>query len=306
MEKVDGKTGAVQTYTGSTASANYAIAGGNGAAASGVNSIALGNGATASGEGATAIGDSASATAKYAVALGGSASGYQSLSIGPVSMASNQNSVAIGAVASATADNSVAIGTGAMAMDGEGSIAIGSLHAASNLSAPMVMGKSAVAIGSNSQALADYAVAINGGTANGKYSVAIGEDNTADGNNAIALGAHNESKNNNELALGLYNISTESDDVDKRTLTSLGIGTANNDRKNAQEIKFNGDYYIVGIGNYDGTNAGHVDANGNRDVFTLQEVLIQYEQVTAAALNDLNKKIKYLEAIIDNITTILP
>jgi hypothetical protein len=38
------------------------------------------------------------------------------------------------------------------------------------------------------------------------------------------------------------------------TIHSVGIGTSEDDRKNAHEIMKNGDHYIYGIGGYDGAN----------------------------------------------------
>lgn len=56
--------------------------------------------------------------------------------------------------------------------------------------------------------------------------------------------------NEGEHAEGKYNKSNDG------TISSVGIGTADNDRKNAFEIMQNGEVYIIGVGNYDGTNAG--------------------------------------------------
>lgn len=59
--------------------------------------------------------------------------------------------------------------------------------------------------------------------------------------------------NNFEHAQGIYNLSNTGDTDDKKTLHSVGIG-AKGARKNAHEIMYNGDQYIIGVGGYDGTN----------------------------------------------------
>ena len=56
--------------------------------------------------------------------------------------------------------------------------------------------------------------------------------------------------NEGEHAEGKYNKSNDG------TISSVGIGTSDSDRKNAFEIMANGDAYLLGVGNYDGTNPG--------------------------------------------------
>lgn len=61
-----------------------------------------------------------------------------------------------------------------------------------------------------------------------------------------------------EVALGKFNYSykgtQENTTPEKATVYSYGIGTSNEDRKNAFEIKENGDIYILGVGEYTGSN----------------------------------------------------
>ena len=69
---------------------------------------------------------------------------------------------------------------------------------------------------------------------------------------ALGMGSHVEgistiAENTGEHAEGKYNVSNTG------TIHSVGIGTADNARKNAFEIMQNGDVYINGIGGYDGT-----------------------------------------------------
>lgn len=73
-------------------------------------------------------------------------------------------------------------------------------------------------------------------------------------NSAHAEGRFTEANNMAEHACGIYNKSTKSSDASQATHFSIGIGTANTNRKNAVEVKQNGDVYIVGVGNYQGTS----------------------------------------------------
>ena len=74
-------------------------------------------------------------------------------------------------------------------------------------------------------------------------------------------GVNTETKNRGEHAEGRYNKSNDG------TISSIGIGTGYTDRKNAFEVMENGDIYVLGLGGYDGTNAG------DDGVQSLQELL---------------------------------
>lgn len=117
-------------------------------------------------------------------------------------------------------------------------------------------------------------------TSNGEFSYSFGYGNTVDSwafafgyfskaNNAytIALGNNCESNNRSEVSLGQYNRSRKKSDNygDENTAFSIGIGTGNLEKKNAQEVMQNGDFYVYGIGGYDGTNP--------YDAKSLQEVI---------------------------------
>lgn len=88
-----------------------------------------------------------------------------------------------------------------------------------------------------------------------------GQVNHVEGNQCVSNGnvCHLEGQrtiayNNMEHAQGNYNKSNTGDTTDKKTRHSIGIGTSEDNRKNAQEVMENGDHYIIGIGGYDGTN----------------------------------------------------
>ena len=92
----------------------------------------------------------------------------------------------------------------------------------------------------------------------GNNSVIHGNKNKNYGKRAFVVGNENITNNENEAAFGKYN-NSEND-----TQFSIGIGTSDI-RKNAFEVKQNGDIYIIGIGGYDGTNSDSAQ--------TLQEIL---------------------------------
>lgn len=96
-KKVNGVNGAIQSYTGATAS--------------GVNSLAFGNGAKATGESSIALGDAAEATGVSAVAIRGEASFDDAIAIGGATTASGESSIAIGNDIIAAGNNSGAFGS---------------------------------------------------------------------------------------------------------------------------------------------------------------------------------------------------
>ena len=90
----------------------------------------------------------------------------------------------------------------------------------------------------------------------GNDSQTIGNISHAEGKNCIAKGraSHAEgwytiANNEGEHASGKYNVSNTD------TQFSIGIGSSDNNRKNAFEVKKNGDIYIEGIGGFIGDNS---------------------------------------------------
>ena len=117
--------------------------------------------------------------------------------------------------------------------------------------------------------------------AEGSYTTAKGKYSHAEGKNTaiVGEGSHGEGCGTNaispyEHAEGSYNKSYSSEDASVRIIHSVGIGTSAQDRKNAHEIKFNGDHYIYGLGNFDGTNSA--------DAQTLQEVINSKQETITA------------------------
>ncbi len=83
----------------------------------------------------------------------------------------------------------------------------------------------------------------------GNNSVIHGNKNKNYGKRAFVVGNENITNNENEAAFGKHN-NSEND-----TQFSIGIGTLDTDRKNAVEVKANGDVYITGIGGFTGANS---------------------------------------------------
>lgn len=147
-----------------------------------------------------------------------------------------------------------------------------------NRRSDMSAGEYSVAIGFNTTASGDYSYAEGDNTtasgigahaeglltvAHAPYSHAEGKDTmTANEDNYVAMYAHVEgwgsvANNFYEHAEGRWNVSN----VDRpsewgsagNTLHSVGIGTSVTEKKNAFEIMQNGDAYLNGVGNYDGS-----------------------------------------------------
>lgn len=108
----------------------------------------------------------------------------------------------------------------------------------------------------------------NSSHAEGANTIAIGGWSHAEGGytktqglSSHTEGFHTEANNIAEHAEGNYNISHTGEGVYENwfdsgsyTVSSIGIGTSDEDRKNAFEVMQNGDIYMYGVGNYDGIN----------------------------------------------------
>lgn len=100
-----------------------------------------------------------------------------------------------------------------------------------------------------------YDISIMYGAAYGNNSHVEGELGSAIGKNAHVSGESCLAFNDNEFACGKYNESVVSDQASQRTIYSIGIGDGDNNRRNAIEVKENGEVYINGVGGYYGSNA---------------------------------------------------
>jgi hypothetical protein len=117
-------------------------------------------------------------------------------------------------------------------------------------------GDAAHAEGNLTIASGNHSHAEGSGThASGWQAHAEGHNTLAKGNRSHAEGSGTEAFNLGEHAQGCFNKSTESNDKSRATQFSIGIGTSKDDRKNAFEVKQNGDVYITGIGGFTGDNS---------------------------------------------------
>ena len=102
------------------------------------------------------------------------------------------------------------------------------------------------------------------------------ENNVANGTYSSAIGNSTIANNFAEHASGQFNVSNSGAEGKNNTLSSIGIGTSDDSRKNAFEVMKNGDLYVYGIGEYDGTNP--IQTN------SLQTIINQ-------SLNDIESKV---------------
>lgn len=100
----------------------------------------------------------------------------------------------------------------------------------------------------------------NSTSASGQDCVAIGKSCTAgvmsNQTGAVSLGYHADAKQTGEVALGKYNKSTNTGTTAEKTAFTIGNGASAGARSNLIEAKQNNDIYVVGVGGFDGTNAG--------------------------------------------------
>ena len=222
------------------AEGDYSHAEGSGTTASGTSSHAEGSGTTASGDYSHAEGSNTTASGRYS-----HSEGCNTTAIGSASHVEGYNTSAFGSYSHAEGDNTTASGNNS--------------HSE----------------GYRSNASGAYAHAEGGYTrAVGDYSHTEGASTYASGNYSHAEGASTNALSYCEHAEGIYNKSYDSEDVSVRVIHSVGIGSSDDDRKNAHEIKFNGDHYVYGLGNFDGTNSDSAQ--------TLQEVINSKQNVTDA------------------------
>lgn len=137
--------------------------------------------------------------------------------------------------------------------------------------------------------------------------VALGKDNIVRGIYAHAEGRGNATNNEYEHASGKYNKSipkTADNTTADATHFSIGIGSNTYKRKNAFEVKQNGDIYIEGV-------EGRIQDKLN-EISQINKTIEDNEEVVAAALNKLNEninnncdnsRVEELQTLITNMQT---
>ena len=206
----------------------------------------------ASGEDSHSEGYQTTASGKHA-----HSEGAKSRAEGPAAHAEGQETISSGNYSHSEGYKTTASGSQSHA-EGNGTIASNNQsHAEGNTT--IASGKQSHAEGLNTTAsgLRAHAEGLNT-TASGAQSHAEGQETVASGDYSHAGGLGTKAKNPSEVAFGKYNISVTNglDDESELTLFTLGIGRNSNERKNAVEVKQNGDVYITGIGGFTGANSG--------------------------------------------------
>ena len=138
-------------------------------------------------------------------------------------------------------------------------------------------GQSTTASGSRSHAEGYETNAIS------ESSHAEGANTTAAGYASHAEGCYTKTFERAEHAEGSYNKSYDSTSTSIRVIHSVGIGSAESDKKNAHEIKINGDHYVYGVGDYNGTNSDTAQ--------TLQEIINSKQNASDQSLQTTDKTI---------------
>lgn len=228
---------------------------------------------------------------------------------GYLSQAKGVCSHAEGSTSQATSDCAHAEGIGSTASglyshsEGSGTTASGKYSHAEGYSTK-ASGEASHAEGNKTQALELFA------HAEGKETIADGEASHSEGGMTLAsgMGSHSEGGNtqasgicshaegyhtiasgNNSHAEGHYTIAhADHSHAEGRynkphddTRHSVGIGTSEDDRKNAFEIMDDGRIYAFGMGGYDGTNANV------QGVLTIQELFAPYVHVSGVSMLEL-------------------
>ena len=137
----------------------------------------------------------------------------------------------------------------------------------------------------------------------GAVSVTFGCHSEGYETRSFGLGSHSDgyntiAKNVGEHASGIYNVSNGD------TQFSIGVGTSEDDRKNAFEVKQNGDIYIEGV-------EGRIQDKLN-EISNINQTIEDNEEVVAATLNELseninnkcdNSRAEELQTLITNMQT---
>ena len=100
---------------------------------------------------------------------------------------------------------------------------------------------------------------------------------SSNGNFSFSSGNYTRTENTNEFAAGALNKSNIGDTDADKTRFSIGIGANAVNRKNALEVMSNGDTYLCGIGDYDGTNPNNA--------YTIKDVIDHKQDILVSGQN---------------------
>lgn len=210
-----------------------------------------GTNGTATGDKAISVGDDKKAS--DGTLYKSEASGDHAVAFGYGNKCSGRTTLAQGLYNIVSKNDSVAFGQRNV-VDGTQSFASGQKNQVTALCGTaigyqnQVTNKNGVAMGWSNIASGDSAIAMGDAcTSSGVSSVAMGYKTHASGNGSATFGNQTIATNKYETSFGMFNDSITSTDTTQQTIFSVGNGSSTTARKNAFEVKANGDIYIEGL-----------------------------------------------------------
>lgn len=267
----DGKLALVLLRSGSYGNSSHSegdltIATGNSSHAEGLYSCADGDYSHAEGETSVASGNSSHAEGYFNISNGNysHSEGYFNTSGGDSSHTEGSTNIAKGEASHAEGIENKSLGDYSHTEGYNNQAKSSGAHAEGGYT--LAYGDASHAEGRYTLAYMEASHAEGGCTkAYGISSHAEGYFTEANGDASHAEGYRTITNNTGEHAEGRYNLSLKADSRNEEpeytTISSIGIGSDDDNRANAVEVMLNGDVYIKGIGGYDGTNiveASHV------------------------------------------------
>lgn len=250
--------------------------------AEGQNTLASGNNSHAEGQSTSATSDSSHAEGSGTVASGPNthAEGIGTKALSVASHSEGQMTLASGVNSHAEGERTIASGQGSHAEGGyvPGKGGLTSSYTTASGQYSHAEGAGTLASGNNSHAEGQNT------TASGQSSHAEGLQTIAEGDYSHASGSYTEALNDNETAIGIFNSSSHASDTfgdSGNTIFTVGIGNydlPNHIRKNAFEIRQNGDIYAL----------QNLQEDENRIVKNTDTLADAFEAVVAK-LNDLSE-----------------
>lgn len=297
FERGQGIMSIQQTDSGSTASGTYSFVMGQNSTVSGNYSNILGTNCTTSSNYSTTLGSNNTNTGHYTFVGGnnnasaaessiilGSSNGVNNyinnILIGSSNQSDGSNVFSVGRNNTFESSNAASIGISNTISDQYSFILGYNNTSSSNYSG--VLG-----ISNTNSGLYTFTVG-SGNNISANYGLAIGSNNTISGIRSIGIGNNIKSLVDNEIGIGKYNYSNGS-------ILEIGIGTSDSDRKNALEVDSTGDLYLLGVGDYNGSNTSSAKS--------LQLYLEENERTISEAFNDLNDRVLNLNDLLSQIVS---
>jgi trimeric autotransporter adhesin len=229
--------------------------------ATGYGAVALGIANTAAGQAATALGSDNTSTGDFSLAtgFGNNATGNEAVALGESNTASGYSAIALGVHNTAAGDNSIAGGALCKSL-GSGAFAMGFASVARGISSAAI-GTLNNAVGENSLASGFYAAA------SGEASFAFGVNTKSKHFGGTVVGIYNDTANSaNPVAINAAN-----------RVFQIGVGSADNNRKNALTVLQNG---YIGVSELNPLSLLHISGGSNAVNRILIEDTVNNRQVS--------------------------